>query len=291
MKILKLIVFCVLYFFSSVLAQRDYNWQLGHFLNPALPKGGIDFSNGNPDTFSIFRTMPFSNSNSIISDTSGNLLFYTNGIYIANSNHDTLLNSDNFNPGSASNNNWYDGLNVAQSTIILPYPSSDSLYIIIHESGEYFIINNFLEQQPFNLRYSLIDISIDNGLGGVVPNEKGMILISDTLVTGKISACRHGNGRDWWVLTHKYDSDIFYRLLITPDTILVDSQQIGSHILWDYGGQAMFSPDGSKYALVTQYLLVDIFDFDRCTGALSNHVTTLIPDSLNGIYGAFYISE
>ncbi|MBK7390309.1 MAG: hypothetical protein IPI23_14915 [Bacteroidetes bacterium] len=286
MKFIKLILFSLVIFCTQVVAQRDYNWQLGHFLNPVLPKGGIDFSNGNPDTFSVFRTMPFWNSNSIICDTSGNLLFYTNGIYVANSNHDTLLNSNNFNPGSASTNNWFTGLNVSQSTLILPYPNSDSLYIIIHQSGEYFVINNFNDQQPLNLRYSMVDISLDNGMGGIVPNEKGIILITDTLVTGKMAACRHGNGRDWWVLTHKYDSDIFYRLLITPDTIVVDSIQIGSHVLWDFGGQAIFSPDGSKYALVTQNLLVDIFDFDRCTGSLSNHVTTLIPDTVNGNYGA-----
>ncbi|MBK7390312.1 MAG: hypothetical protein IPI23_14930 [Bacteroidetes bacterium] len=132
----------------------------------------------------------------------------------------------------------------------------------------------------------MVDLSLDNGLGAIVPNEKGVILITDTLFTGKMTACRHGNGRDWWVLTHKYDSDIFYRLLITPDTIMVDSLQIGSHVLWDFGGQAIFSPDGNKYALITQNLLVDIFDFDRCTGSLSNHVTTLIPDSVNGNFGA-----
>ncbi|MBK7390307.1 MAG: hypothetical protein IPI23_14905 [Bacteroidetes bacterium] len=209
-------MYSLLIFCTQVVAQRDYNWQLGHFINPALTKFELDFSNGNPDTFSLFRPMPFWNTNAIICDTSGNLLFYTNGIYIANANHDTLLNSENFNPGSATFNNPVSGLNVIQGALILPYPASDSLYIILHESGENFVANNFLEQQPFNLRYSMVDLSLDNGLGAIVPNEKGIILITDTLFTGKMAACRHGNGRDWWVLTHKYDSDIFYRLLITP---------------------------------------------------------------------------
>ncbi|MBK6639990.1 MAG: hypothetical protein IPG39_01520 [Bacteroidetes bacterium] len=79
-----------------------------------------------------------------------------------------MLNSNNFNPGSASTNNWFTGLNVSQSTLILPYPNSDSLYIIIHQSGEYFVINNFNDQQPLNLRYSMVDISLDNGMGGIV---------------------------------------------------------------------------------------------------------------------------
>ncbi|MBK7390311.1 MAG: hypothetical protein IPI23_14925 [Bacteroidetes bacterium] len=59
MKFIKLILFYLIIFCTQVVAQRDYNWQLGHFINPALTKFELDFSNGNPDTFSLFRPMPF----------------------------------------------------------------------------------------------------------------------------------------------------------------------------------------------------------------------------------------
>ena len=35
-------------------------------------------------------------ASSSISDSNGNLLFYTNGIYIANANHDTMMNGNGF---------------------------------------------------------------------------------------------------------------------------------------------------------------------------------------------------
>jgi hypothetical protein len=43
-------------------------------------------------------------------------------------------------------------------------------------------------------------------------------------------------------------------------------------------GQAKFSPDGNKYAIFNTVSeqagqFVDIFDFDRCTGSLSNRIT------------------
>ncbi|MBK8413867.1 MAG: hypothetical protein IPL22_04700 [Bacteroidetes bacterium] len=79
----------------------------GHLLDLIYPKGGIDFSSGSADTFSVFREMGFFSINTMMNDGSGNLLFYTNGIYIANANHDTLLNSQNYNPGYASTTWWY----------------------------------------------------------------------------------------------------------------------------------------------------------------------------------------
>src|SRR3982750_4800168 len=68
---------------------------------------GIDFSSGTADTFSDYDPLLFFLTNSSICDTSGQILFYTNGIYIANKNHDSLLNSYNFNPGDDTEDQPY----------------------------------------------------------------------------------------------------------------------------------------------------------------------------------------
>ena len=48
--------------------------------------------------------MEFYATNAVMSDKSGNLLFYTNGVYIANVNNDTMLNGAGLNPGPFTNN-------------------------------------------------------------------------------------------------------------------------------------------------------------------------------------------
>jgi hypothetical protein len=73
--------------------------------------------------------------------------------------------------------------------------------------------------------------------------------------------------------------DKFYKILVTPDTIQVFDQNIGSLITDDVWGQAVFSPDGSKYVLFTDHAL-DLYDFDRCSGELTNHQSLYFPDSV-----------
>jgi len=272
------ILFLLLFSSASSNAQLQNTWMTGHFLNPIYPKGGIDFSSGSADTFSLFRDMPFLNTNSMICDSVGNLLFYTNGIYIANSNHDTLLNSENFNPGYSSTVSWY-GLNILQGLVIIPNPGNHDQYFILHTSSELFSdgVNN--QYQPFNLSYSLVDIALDSGKGGVISNKKNILLINDTLTLGHITATKHANGRDWWLLIHRYQSDLFYKILVTPDTIQVMQQNIGLVLTDDFWGQAAFSTDGSNYALFTDHSL-ELYDFDRCTGDLSYHRNLHFPDSI-----------
>lgn len=94
-----------------------------------------------------------------------------------------------------------------------------------------------------------------------------------------MEATKHANGRDWWVLMHRYNSDKFYKILVSQDTIQVFDQIIGPVITDDVAGQAVFSPDGSKYVLITDNSL-DLYDFDRCTGVLSNHQLLNLPDSI-----------
>ncbi|MBK8413863.1 MAG: hypothetical protein IPL22_04680 [Bacteroidetes bacterium] len=98
----KIVLIFLMLFSSHAYSQIQNTWMTGHISGLHSSKGGIDFSGGSADTFSIFRDMGFFSINTMINDTLGNLIFYSNGIYIANANHDTLLNSTNYNPGYGS---------------------------------------------------------------------------------------------------------------------------------------------------------------------------------------------
>lgn len=232
------------------------------------PKFQIDFNSGLPDTLRFVRPMPFFFTNSSICDTLGQLLFYTNGYYIANASHDTLLNSKNFNPGDETNDGYLEGNATPQGTLIIPKPQSNSLYYIFHESGKYFNAHGQAQAQPLNLSYSQVDMNLDNGLGGITASKKDIHLINDTLVHGRIAACKHANGRDWWIVVARYYSNTYYKILVTPDTIYspYSIQSIGDTIDYDALGQAVFSPDGNKYAMIGQNSNVEYFRFDRCSG-------------------------
>ena len=280
-----IIVFLIFQFYTIAIAQNHDNiWQLSYqyFVDDC----GLDFSNGMADTFSVFRDLNFFNTNASICDSSGNLLFYTNGHWIANANHDSLYHADHFNPGWATDTFYTDGngIGCVQCAIVLPDPGNEQQYYLIHSSFERFYTQkgNWWDNQPYHLSYSLIDMQLDNGLGGIVEGYKNLYAVEDTLVLGRMTACKHANGRDWWVITHEYNSDRFYSVLITPNGVSEPfSQHIGEitkpyfkygneKVDMDNSSQAFFSPDGSKYAFVTTNFSVYLFDFDRCTGLLSS---------------------
>ncbi|MCB0849322.1 MAG: hypothetical protein KDC20_06170, partial [Bacteroidetes bacterium] len=60
-----------------------------------------------------------------ISDVSGNMLFYTNGYYIADATNDTMQNGSGLNPGAYANA-FSDGFMIPQGALIIPKPLSSS---------------------------------------------------------------------------------------------------------------------------------------------------------------------
>lgn len=232
----------------------------------------LDFIAGQPVIDSFPIPMDFNHTLSTISDDQGNLLFYTNGVYIADASHDTMFNGSGINPGAYANF-VPEGLLIPQGTLILKKPGNDSIYYMFHNTADSYPAN---EAYSFSLYLSVIDINGNGGLGNVLL--KNHVLISDSLNVGKITACRHANGRDWWVICHRANSDKYYKLLVTPYGLpTVSYQNIGLYHYWDVG-QAKFSPDGSKFAYYHYHNGLEIMDFDRCAGMLSNCVTdTTIP--------------
>jgi PKD repeat protein len=210
-----------------------------------------------------------------ISDEIGNLQFYTNGFTVANKQHQLLENGDSLNLPEDYYNNYVGGSIVPQATISLPDPANTQQYYLLHINSD-----NVLTPQEYTLYgshlfYSKIDMAQNNGLGKMV--EKNQLALADSITAGALTAVKHANGRDWWVLVFKFWSKKYYRILVSENGVeVLGQQQIDVRIQKGQFGQFVFSPDGSKFASTStawgqqQRHWIDIFDFDRCSGLLSN---------------------
>lgn len=220
------------------------------------------------------RKLSFRAAQSNISDTSGKLILSTNGCWIANADNDTLLNGSGLNPGYFATS-WCDsthGIPFPHSNVFLPFPDDSTKYVLIHHAA-----NETLDYRPSELYYTIIDMTLDSGLGGVPVNQKNIVIFQDTISNG-IAACKHANGRDWWIVALKDSSDLAYKILLTPTGITsVTTQNLGVPFVYLGEGQPTFSPDGKKFAYSEHYgplnnsqHNVRLFDFDRCNGSFSN---------------------
>ncbi|MFZ1695168.1 MAG: T9SS type A sorting domain-containing protein [Flavobacteriales bacterium] len=263
----------------QAVAQSRSNLWLGGFEDQSPPPwGGVDlgFTSESLSVAPATRVIDFFRTNANITDSEGNLQFSTNGAFLGNALGDTLLNGTGLNPSNYTNL-YPEGLHGSQYALILPEPESSTVYHLIHCAAD--------RQAPYihalQLYRTTVDMSHANGLGAaVVKNE---VVFSDTLVAGKITAVRHANGRDWWVLCHRHASDIYYRLLVTPEGVSAPEQQPIGVVRRYTAGQACFSLQGDKFAYYFGISGEDleIFDFDRCTGLLSNPVHVPIDDLNN----------
>ncbi len=224
-------------------------WYFGSF-------AGLDFNSGNPIALTDGQVNTEEGCTAI-SNFNGELLFYTDGITIWNKNHEIMLNGDNLNGHNSSTN----------SAIIIPKPDTINVYYV-------FTVDQLARSN--GLQYSTVNMLLDGGLGSVT-SEKNRPLHTPT--TEKITAVKHQNDIDWWVLTHKWDSDEFAAYLVTSSGIsspIISS--IGTNLIGDIRntvGAMKFSPDGTKIAIANSYenRHVQLFDFNDTTGIVSNPIT------------------
>lgn len=261
--------------------KEDYIWIIGDSNTPNTTSHGgiiIDFNYPSPKATYRYREVNMFVCNSSICDTSGNLLFYSNGCVIANENDEILENGDEINPGD-----WHESLcNVNQdgysaghpSMVILPLPGNDSLYYLFHKSVKYV---PGPPQSAFvdKLLYSVVKVTADQK----IVTQKNVPVMEDNLATGEMLAVKHANGTDWWLLTPRRNSNEFYLFRFTADGI-VDTltQTIGGlpPPQEEGSGQTTLSPDGSTLVRYFPYHDIMIYSFDRATGLFSNYRTAPI---------------
>jgi hypothetical protein len=257
--------------------KRDHIWIFGY--NNGFPTGHtggavLDFNFPIPDIYyqPIEANLVFTYASTC--DDDGNLLFYTNGQYVSDKTFHIMPGNDSLNPGAVFNGQYGFGYPILQGAIVLPLPGSQRYYYIIHNLANYGIIGSTA------ILYSIVDMSLNQNYGDLT--EINIPLVTgDTLLDGSFSACRHANGRDWWLLYGSQNKNLFYRGLFDIEGMHLDGIQTIGENLDFVESQVCFSPDGSKYVIYgwngecipdtgpCQYAL-NIYDFDRCTGLLSN---------------------
>ncbi len=197
---------------------------------------------------------------SCISDRDGQLLFYSNTQRIWNRQHQPLWNGEGINTVVDT----LRGSSITNGSMFLPWPgdTSDRYYAFVVRGEE-----------DWRLFLSRIDRELDNEYGGIEPGYKN-IPLSSLEVGEQLTAVRHGNGRDWWILARRYsgypNTNAFVAWLLTPagiDTVVVSLQGLRATI----AGELSASPDGQLLALAsfigTSWL--GLFEFDRCSGKAS----------------------
>lgn len=256
-------------------------WLGGFDSDGPPPFGGVDldFQSGGMVISTVSRAIGFGRTSVNITDNEGNLLFSTNGAFVANALGDTMYNGAELNP-SIYTSSYPEGLHLAQPALIIPKPETAGIYYLIHGT-----LDDQVAFTAQHLYLTTIDMSLGGGLGGVVA--KNEILINDQLNVGKITAVRHANGRDWWVFCHRVNTNMFYRLLVTPYGVSLDGTMSIGIIRPPDNGQVCFSPDGSKFAYYWGQDELEVFDFDRCAGTFSNPVFIIVPDPNPGSGVAF----
>jgi hypothetical protein len=109
--------------------------------------------------------------------------------------------------------------------------------------------------------------------------EKNMPLMVDSLSVGELNAVKHANGKDWWIILPRRNSNQFYVFLFTKEGI-VDTliQKIGDGAPPEEEGygQTIFSPNGDKMVRFFPHNPLMLFSFDRSTGTFTSYDTISI---------------
>lgn len=222
--------------------------------------GGLDFSSGSPVVINDGQ-LNTREGCATIADPNGNILFYTNGVSVWDRNHAIMPNGTGLLGDPSS----------SQSAIIVPQPDSPALYYI-------FTVSDLSSSNGF--RYSIVDLRLNGGTGDVVTTQKNVLLFNNT--TEKVTAVRHCNGKDFWVIGHPSNTNLFnvYNLTSTGLNVTPVTSTVGTVIGggFDMPGYLRASATGDRLAMTFyNQETIELYDFDNSTGGVSNPITLSNP--------------
>jgi gliding motility-associated-like protein len=265
MKIVKhLLLFTIMVMCQHAFAQKQNNqWRFGN-------GGGIDFNTIPPSNVSGAAITTPEGSASVADRTTGSLLFYTNGLTVWNTNNQVMPNGTGLLGGTPTL------LSSTTAAVIIPKPGSNNLYYIVT-----------IDEQSSNsgVRYTVVDMNLNSGLGDVVAGQKNIFLFQTT--SEKLEVVPASDGVSYWLLTHDEPGNSFFSFRVssagiqsTPVVSTTGATQANG------AGHMKINRQFDKLAIgVTFSSTIELYDFDNSTGVVSNPISWNYNLSSPLIYG------
>jgi uncharacterized protein (TIGR02145 family) len=238
------------------------NWNFGvhaaiffHLGNPVAVSGSALFQSAGGTATSI-------------SDSLGNTLFYSNGWEVWNKNNLVMPNGNGI---------W--GGNLCQQPGFTVPKIGDSTQYYLFTVGGPEVTNPPL----IGLHYSVIDMTLQGGLGDVVPMMMNIPVPQGDSAVDQLTGVRHKNNKDVWIVVRKHSPQSKYLAYLVTSTGIsftpvVSPSNLPTHYAWiaghqtiERGGDLKISQDGTK--LVCSDSLTEICDFNALTGVVTSKFT------------------
>ena len=246
MKVIKhLLFFMILVTCNNSFAQKQNNqWRFGF-------GGALDF-NTLPPSFVNGSVIATSEGSASVADRiTGALLFYTDGVTVWNANNQVMPNGTGLLGGVAQ-------LSSTTAAVIVPKPGSSNLFFIV-TVDEIPCING--------VRYSVVDMTLNGGLGDIVVGQKNIFLMQTT--SEKLEVVPACDGLSLWLIACSSNNEfVSFRI---DNTGIQTTPVIGAVFQNGFAGHNKINRQFNKIAVgcCTQ---MEVFDFDNATGIVSNPI-------------------
>lgn len=249
MRILSFSLLILVFIFQPLICQEENKiWYFG-------ARAGLDF-NYDPPKVLTNSEMYADEGCGVVCDTNGSLMFYTNGEYVFNREHQIM--DGGFLKGHSS---------ASQNGVVVSYPGHPNLCYVFSAGAQESGGNE-------GLNYSIIDMTLNDGLGNY--KELNVKLLDKS--SEKIAIARHANGTDYWIVAHEYDSEKIYAWPISKDGIgepVISDLNYSFNLnhTWNKAGYLTFNRDYTKMAAAFYFVgSVVLYDFDNSNGIATNPI-------------------
>lgn len=242
---------------ASLLAQHAY-WHFGF--------GAALHFNPNPTV--LYNSALFTDEGcTSVSNTNGQLLFYSNGETVWNNNNLVIQNGSGI----------FGHYSSTQSVLSVP---------VFKDTNQYILFTLDAQAGSFNpttggLSYSVIDMSLQNGSGSVISKNNALL----TPACEGMTATKNYNQTETWVIVHRWNSNQFYSYRVDCEGTV--HNPVISATGWTRNsnffntnegtlGSFAMNEEGSLLASIftqqtdanSSFAVVELFSFDNLSGKL-----------------------
>jgi len=248
MRRLFFLFFVIILIFPESHAQESKRSNVWYFGNNA----GISFNSGKPVSLAD-GMMTQREGCASICDENGRILLYTNGIQIWNGKHKVISGDTQLGGDDTS----------TQSAVIVPKPGSSTIFYVFTTFRQLICVT--------------VDITLNKGNGGITSKT---VLLENS--TEKLAAVSHCNQKDFWILAHENENNVFRSFLLTSGGLEKTGVVSKAGTDFDYYksvGNMKFSPAADRLGMaVFGKSCYELFDFDNSSGIVSNPVSLVHKD-------------